>query len=373
MKRPLPWLLAATVLAAPAARAQQTDTTTRPKLDAQADTNDWRAYFQWGMTQIRTRPSRADAAFYWAARLEPNRAEPLYGRWVAYWLRNVSVFEDYLFGKTPPNAEPAETLGARAVWRNPLLPRTLDVLIWDQLPGEWAQDPATKGLLLASGGHNAEAIKLWGLAERTELKYKHWLRYYRAIAMAQLQEYDSALAEIHTLLGEWDRRDTAHVRGWYASRETIHFALGQLYIGRGDYDSARVEFQQALLENLAYAPAHAGLGELALASNVSAGAVREFEQAVELVPGDVWYRYRLGAALIADRESDSAAAVLRDVVQREPLLAIAHYDLGRASELRGDTAAAVAAYRTYLARAARRDSVTAQWAAERLRLLSGRE
>jgi len=375
MKHAPLWLLipAALIVTAPAA-AQQTDTTVRPKLDAQADTNDWRAYFQYGMTQLRTRPSKADAAFYWASRLGPNRAEPLYGRWVAFWLRNVSVFEDYEYGtKDFPEAEQAESLRARSVWRNPLMPRTLDVLIYDLLPGEWGGDPATKGLLLAAGGRNAEAVVLWGRAEHSEPRYARYLRYDRAIALAQLQQYDSALAELRTLVSESVRRDTSRVLFWYSSKETMHYAIGQLHIGQGAYDSAQADFQQALLENLGYAPAHAALGELALANDAPVDAVKEFQQAVELVPRDVWYRYRLGSALVAARRPDSAATVLSDVVQREPLLAMAYYDWGRACEMRGDTAAALTAYRGFLVRAARRDSVTAQWAAARLRGLSGKD
>jgi len=370
---PLWLLLPAAFLAAAPAGAQQTDTTVRPKLDAQADTNDWRAYFQYGMTQLRTRPSKADAAFYWASRLGPNRAEPLYGRWVAFWLRNVSVFEDYEYGsKKFPEAERAESLAARAVWRNPLLPQTLNVLIYDLLPGEWQEDPLTRGLLLAAGGRNAEAVVLWGRAEHSEPRFAWWVRYNRAIALGQLQQYDSAIAELRTLVSEVDRRDTSRTLHWYSSRETVHYAIGQLHVGQGVYDSARVDFQQSLLENLAYAPAHAALGELALADAAPSDAVKEFAQAVELVPRDVWYRYRLGSALVAARQPDSAATVLADVVHREPLLAMAYYDWGRSCEMRRDTAAAVTAYRTFLARAARRDSVAAQWAAERLQMLGGK-
>jgi tetratricopeptide (TPR) repeat protein len=370
---PLWLLIQAALLAAAPAGAQQTDTTVRPKLDVQADTNDWRAYFQYGMTHLRARPSKADAAFYWAARLGPNRAEPLYGRWVAFWLRNLSVFEDYMYGtKDFPEAEQAESLQARAVWRNPLMPQTLNVMIYDKLPGEWAEDPLTRGLLLAAAGRNAEAVVLWGRAEHSEPKFAWWVRYNRAVALGQLQQYDSAIAELRTLVSEAARRDTNRILHWYSSRESIHYAIGQLHIGQGTYDSARADFQQSLLENLAYAPAHAALGELALAGDAPRDAVKEFAQAVELVPGDVWYRYRLGAALVAGRQPDSAASVLADVVQREPLLAIAYYDWGRACEMRRDTATAVKAYRGFLARAARRDSVVAQWATERLQVLPGK-
>jgi predicted Zn-dependent protease len=174
------------------------------------------------------------------------------------------------------------------------------------------------------------------------------------------------------VVSESQRRDTSRVLFWYSSRETMHYAIGQLHIGQGAYDSARVDFQQSLIENLAYAPAHAALGELALANDAPVDAVREFEQAVELLPRDVWYRYRLGSALVAARQPDSAATVLADVARREPLLAMAYYDWGRACEMRRDTTAAVTAYRAFLAHAARRDSVAAQWAAERLQTLGGK-
>ena len=214
---------------------------------------------------------------------------------------------------------------------------------------------------------------LWGRAEHSEPKFAWWVRYNRAIALGQLQQYDSAIAELRTLVSEVDRRDAGRTLHWYSSRETVDYAIGQLHIGQGLYDSARVDFQQSLLENLAYAPAHAALGELALADGAPGDAAKEFAQAVDLLPRDVWYRYRLGAALVAARQPDSAATVLADVVRREPLLAMAYYDWGRACEMRRDTAAALAAYRGFLTRAARRDSVTTQWAAERVRALSGQE
>src|SRR5260370_29209098 len=332
---PLWLLIQAALLAAAPAGAQQTDATVRPKLDAQADTNDWRAYFQYGMTQLRARPSKAEAAFYWAARLGPNRAEPLYGRWVAFWLRNLSVFEDYMYGtKDFPEAEQAESLQARAVWRNPLMPQTLNVMIYDKLPGEWDEDPLTRGLLLAAAGRNAEAVVLWGRAEHSQPKFAWWVRYNRAIALGQLPQYDSAIAQLRTLVRQAARRDTTRILHWYSSRESIHYPIRPLPITPPPYASARADFQQSLLENLAYAPAHAALGELALAGDAPGDAVKEFAQAVGLVPGDVWYRYRLGAALVAGRQPGSAASALAGVAQREPLPAMPFSAWGRAGEIR---------------------------------------
>jgi len=68
----------------------------RPRLAAEADTNDWQAYFDYGVEQLQRVPGRADAAFYWAGRLDPWRSEPFYGRWVTFWMRHDGDWADYL-------------------------------------------------------------------------------------------------------------------------------------------------------------------------------------------------------------------------------------------------------------------------------------
>src|ERR1041384_1762718 len=51
----------------------------RPALRAAADTNDWEACFDAGVAKLRREPAEAEAAFYWASRPPPPRAEPLSG------------------------------------------------------------------------------------------------------------------------------------------------------------------------------------------------------------------------------------------------------------------------------------------------------
>jgi len=68
----------------------------RPSLSGNADSSDWEAYFDYGVARLRNDPRGAERAFYWASRLDPSRAEPLYGRWVAYWMRVPGWFEEYV-------------------------------------------------------------------------------------------------------------------------------------------------------------------------------------------------------------------------------------------------------------------------------------
>lgn len=73
-------LLAAATLCltvAPLASAGAQKVPKRPKLFAGADTNSWYAYYQLGVQSLDKRPEQADAAFYWAMRLNPTVPEPM--------------------------------------------------------------------------------------------------------------------------------------------------------------------------------------------------------------------------------------------------------------------------------------------------------
>src|SRR5574341_2008913 len=81
--------------AAPPGDAQETFP--RPRLRSGADTNDWEVYFDRGVEGLRGRSARhAEPALYWASRLDPTRAEPLFARWVAFWLRDPGRYLRYL-------------------------------------------------------------------------------------------------------------------------------------------------------------------------------------------------------------------------------------------------------------------------------------
>ena len=339
----------------------------RPKLASSADTNDWRAYFDYGVSQLRTHATQADLAFQWAARLGPNRGEPLYGRWVSFWMRNLSVFFDYRAGKRRvTGADSAYALLARAYTRNPMLPPSLEVMIWDELPGEWGESPQVRGLLASAMGQYADAATLWERAIRNSANERGWLRYNRASVLTQLRRLDEAVKELEALSAETQRRESDRVLAFYDSKEIIYHAVGMLHLARGDAAAARAALGQALTENLGYAPAHAFLGDLALTTGDSITAVTELAQAVELAPAEVWFRFRFGHALYVAGQIDSAAAVIADVNRREPLLADAYLELGLVRERQADRAGALNAYTAYLMRAPRRDTTKIQWVQQRL-------
>jgi Tetratricopeptide repeat len=331
----------------------------RLRLERDADTNDWRAYYAYGFKQLGIHPSRSDSAFYWASRLAPNRAEPLYGRWVAFWLRNVSIFEDYLLEQTPreevAHVARADTFLIAALWRNPLLVRTLELRIYDQLPGDWSQDEWTQGWLEFGRGHPDRAADLWGRLLRSHPDRRPWVRYDRAIVLAALQHYDSAIGDLHFLVAGFDRlrlRRDSLVRV-IDRKEYLLYGIGLLWLAVPNLDSATAAFQEALVADLSYAPAHEGLAEIALARGDPTGAAREFQLAVDLIPRDVWYRDRLGIALAQAGHLPEAAAQLDSVTRQEPLFSDGFYQLGIVLDAAGQHAAAATAFHQYLALAAR--------------------
>src|SRR2546427_253943 len=163
-RRALPAGAIALVLGAGALWAQGSPV--RPRLAAEADTNDWQAYFDYGVEQLQRVPGRADAAFYWAGRLDPWRSEPFYGRWVTFWMRHDGDWADYL-AENPrilrnPEVRRADSLLLAALVRNPLTGRRLEALVYHSVPGEWGHDLATEGYIAYADSRYGDAVKVWG-------------------------------------------------------------------------------------------------------------------------------------------------------------------------------------------------------------------
>jgi len=327
----------------------------RPRLSSAADTNDWEAYFDYGVSRLRSDPRGAERAFYWASRLEPSRSEPLYGRWVAYWMRFPGWFEEYIRERSrvleSPNVLQVDSLYQRALFRNPLTPRTLHILLYDQLPGRWGQDPLAHAVLdYGAAKFDAAASEFGNLIRGDPVKH-YRLRYWHALCFTAMQRYDSAAAEVSALVDELRRRDEKQVVYWYESKELLDYGLALLQLALGNRPAARVALQQALVENLAFYPAHAALADVALNEGDQAAALREYAQAVELGGDDAGVRHRYAQALADAGRPGEAELQVRQVIELEPLFAAPYFTLGKVLEARGVGQQALAAYRDYVQRA----------------------
>jgi tetratricopeptide (TPR) repeat protein len=331
----------------------------RPRLAADADTNSWLTYYNYGVARLRHSPNDAEAAFVWAARIEPSRAEPLLGRWVSYWRRDQGSFKRWL--KDPlsfSNAAPivqVDSLLLRAGHLNPFAPPVLFVALYERM-SDWntSFNELYEGLRsYSSGSYENAAFHFDHYVAQDREHYE--FRYYTALAYVASHQYKQAATEVTALLAEKGRRTAAHQIRIYQSQEVLWYGLGVLHLLIGDTTAARENLGQALTENLAFYPAHALLGDVALARADTAQAVAEYEQAVELGPSDGVLRYRY-ARLLADvgRLLD-AEHELRRAIALEPFFAPPYLALALVLETRGERTEALEQYRHYLGATYRND------------------
>lgn len=347
-------LLLLCALVPPVAAAQ------RPSLPRDRDPNDWEAYYDLGVEQLRHSADRAEAAFVWAAHLRPDRPEPLYGQWLAFHMHDTRRFERYLQDDEKTLSDPgvvrADSLRTAAFRRNPFVHQGLIVLLWDRLPGQWPDDALTRAWLSLGRANLPDAVHEFGLLiRRNPAKYGH-LRLVRAAALVKLQQFDSAATEISALLAQERAQDTKSLGNGYESKELLEYALGLLQLNLRNAAAARDAFGRATVENAGFAPAHAMLGELAVVNQDTATALLELGLAAETAPTDVEILIGYGKALrLAGRPADAAAQFTK-AVALEPYYAEPSLHLAVALDEAGDTPGAIDAYSQFLSKSTRSDS-----------------
>ena len=299
--------------------------------------------------------------FMWASHLDPTRAEPLFARWVAFWMRDVRRFERAVYreGRLNPGdsavIRSADSLYYHALERNPFVPQNLIVLAYEDVAMDMPENSLNMGFFaygrqqyVLAASHLAQAI-----AQNPKLL---WLHYDRALTFVPQQEYDSAVVELATLLAVLRSQEQKRMSPIYESKELIAYGLGVLHLLEGHNDSAQQFFEQAMTENLAFFPAQIQLGDLALSHRDTAVASRSFRQAADLAPGEAWVQARHGLALLLMGRSVAAIDPLQRVIKLEPWWAEPYRLLGLAWEDAGDKQEAAKAFAAYLQRAPQREA-----------------
>jgi Tfp pilus assembly protein PilF len=322
-----------------------------PHLDKDADPNDWEAYYDYGVKVIRKLPSKADAAFYWSERMDPRRAEPIFGRWAAFWMLDASEYFDFIDGNPRVLAEPQmagqDSLLRRAFARNPFVNQALIVLLVEHYLVRGDDNPIVRGWVAYANGYYPLAIENFRAAVHQDPD-RGARRYDLAMVYVQQKQYDSAAAQLREMLSLARRDERGKLTPIYESKEILQYGLGLIYAAAGRLAEARDAQEQALTENLAYAPAHAALAQLAAARRDTGAAAAEFALAVELAPGDGAMRFWYGGALLRAQRPAEAVEQLRTAIRLEPYFAESYYLLGAAYAAENDTAEALTAYTGFL-------------------------
>ena len=376
--------LAALVVAPPltAQNAGQKAEPARPRLAAGADTNDANAYYQLGLDVLERSPTKAADAFYWAARINPAWAEPFYARRVAlllndrhrlqsYWRRDKKTLRS-------PETQRIDSLYLHALALQPFLYQKLDRVLFDAIVRDIAEratrysevtaseleyemevylnsaPPAFRAWRAQSQGDFERALSLYAEAiKRT--RDDAWLHAERGRLFFQLGNADSALVQLTQALAKLRAADKKEVIYLYESKALMEHRLGMVHRRLGNVDAAREAFGRALVEDLAYYPAHMEMGFLALEAKDTTTALSEMELAVQLAGDDPWLRYSYGYTLGVTNRLKEAEAQLRKSADLDPFFAAPHYVLGQVLDAQARGPEALQAYRRFLALARRQE------------------
>ncbi|HEX6372781.1 MAG TPA: tetratricopeptide repeat protein [Longimicrobium sp.] len=360
------------VAVVPAVAAAQPEPA-RPALSRGADPNDWEAYFDEGTRHFERFPTRSAEAFYWAARLDPTRAEPLFAQWATFYARDWGLWLGYVDEEERvlrrPEVLANQELRERAYYRNPFVHRGFEAALWSRLGRQLRWDGAARAFLDYGRAEFPQAAAGFGRVVRANPVRNARFRYWRALAFVGGRQYDSAGVELSLLLETLRTEDEVRMREYYDSKALLEYALGMLHEVRGRPAEARAAWERALVEDLAMYPARAALGRLSLRERRVEEAVEHLALAVEIAPGDPVMHYEHGNALMAARRRDEAIAAYQRATELEPYWAAPYLPLGVALDHAGQPERAAAALRAYLERAPRSATQEIQRVTERLAAL----
>jgi tetratricopeptide (TPR) repeat protein len=323
----------------------------RPKLDKDADPNDWRSYYMAGVKRLPVNPSQSAELFWWASRLSPGSAEPLHMRWVALSLANAKLLEE------EPRAGSAEerlSIGIDSVLFeafgiDPFTPRQYSRLVYDAMPGSWGNDAFTKGFLAYTEGRYDLATSY--LRKATGGRFARSARYYRALSFHAQQRFDSAATELEALAAMARGENERRLRQVYDTPAVYEYGVGIAKLRLKDLDGARAALLRALEEDVSFAAAHSALAWVAQQKGDTAEMLRELQMAVDLRPTSGAAHDAYGTALRLAGRLDESAAEYERAIALEPYWAAPYYNLALVLELAGRKADAARRYGEFAERA----------------------
>ena len=354
----------------------------RPKLAADADTNNAQAYYDYGLQQFDRDPDKAADSFYWAMRLNPTQADPYYARRCALLIADKYRFQRYWQEDKrtiqSDEVKRIDSLYYYALTINPFLYRKLDLRLdrfyWDIVAEDYArrnnenmsdvryaidrmiaQGGAEERAYIAYGeGRFDDALKLYADAIK-DSRFKTYYRIERGRLFFQLNQADSALAELTKALDEERKMDKKDLVYLYDSKEVLEISIGLAQQRLGNTAAAKEAFGQALQENLSYFPAHLQLGYMALEAKDTATALSEMDLAVQIRGDDPTLRYIYGYSLAVSGRYKDAEVQLHKAIELDPVFALSYNELGEVLDKEGRSSDALEQYRAFLARASQVD------------------
>jgi len=336
----------------------------RPRMPAGADTNSAVAYFSRGseLVHLSFELDTAEMALYWASRLDPAWAEPLFLRGLAIlrahrkdafdaYRRTGSVRAAEQLDLPLRQAQRVDSLFRIAWGRNPFLFTDLDV------PPFWGgfRDPSNLAAVAFSSRHFDQAESLFARVLQTHPDHVT-IRIYRARALFYLRRFDEAAKELETARDTVLNSSADRISFIHPSMAMLNFAIGITRVQQDDFPAARAAFEGALTEDLGFYWAHVRLAGSALGLHDTSTALLELDMAVQLEGSDPVLRLYYGAVLQGAGQHDEAELQLRRAIDLDPYFATPYFWLALVYRAQGKTEAAVQHYRLFLTHAANEDA-----------------
>lgn len=355
----------------------------RPKLPAGADTNSAQVYYDYGLEKLDRDPEQAADAFYWSMRLNPVAAEAYYARRTALLMSDPYRLRRYMTGdKRTIQSDEIKRIDSLYWYSrtiNPFLYRKLDLLLFRTFISNLVEEYARQNNVSANEvQYEVDRELMTGApasfrAERaySEGRFDDALGYFadaikkehdngeyraeRGQLFFQLNQADSALAELTQALEEMRKSDKKDLVYVYESKALMEHSIGLVQQRLGNNAAAKEAFGRALQEDLSYFPAHIQLGYMALEAKDTTTALSELDLAVQIRGDDPSLRYIYGYALEASGKHKEAEEQLRKSIDLDPVFASPYLALGHALDGEGKPGDAVGQYQAFLTHASQQD------------------
>jgi tetratricopeptide (TPR) repeat protein len=347
----------------------------RPKLEAGADTNDASAYLEWGNLRETPRKKAFDA-YFWAYRLDPTRHIYLLNMFTAvYWAQSPGWRSEYWqgadFATKSKEARLLDSLSNMVSYREPFAHFTQGGrCVVDR---DWLDYVSESTYLTAEHyfeqGCWTQAIDWY---RKVLAKYPTHLgsRMNLVRSMHWTGQHGGALAQIDTTLAQLRAREGKYTSRFYVSKEQLETMRGEILTQMEDFNGAKKAYGRALEEELSYWPAHVRLALLASIQGEHDEALQEYDQAVQLADKEPAVHFDYGIALLRADKPAEAEREFRRAIELEPHFGLAYFNLALTLDRQGRREDAIAAYRTFLGRAAKRQAKMTTMATQRLAVLA---
>lgn len=382
--------LAAVLIATPLAAQKPTK---EPKRPVTGDAKSALSYYRLALSKLESEAQVSADALYWALELEPSWPEALYAYRIAVLRADPDRLVRYFRRDKKVRREMAgvDSTYFRALMQDPFVYRDLDkdfVLHYyrtaieqnvrrrypsgdintgdlryeiDKYISDLMRDgdDDTRGWIAFSERRFPDALQLYGnlIGKKHDNPEAHEDR---ATIFFLTQRYDSAQSELEHALAELKTKDDKDRVVIYQPKAMLQFKLATVHLRQNNMAKAKESLGQALVEDLAFYPAHLTLANVALLEGDTATAGRELGLAVELKPDDPLTLMRQADLFLNIGKPDSAVAPLNRMVELRPHFATPHRLLGIAHDRKGAAQQAVAHYQKYLELTIRGDRFEAQ-------------